>query len=165
MCIRDRSYRSQQEPDYTARRRDLSPARVYTEDGPAPYHDVLHNNAVSFQKKLPTTGTPVAESSELSQTQKPTQNQDHDQYNPEDVDSGTVGIKESNIKQEDLHNSTDTAEAPTQSSSDQTSQNQPEAVAESSSAAPQVATQAKDSPTEELPTSASDSTTQPQQDS
>ncbi|CAR22818.1 KLTH0D12540p [Lachancea thermotolerans CBS 6340] len=78
-----RSYRSNRQPDYGSRRRELSPARVHTDGGPAPYQDVLHNNAASLLKKTETSSA----QSGPQDTHKPNdaQDQDMDQYNPEDT--------------------------------------------------------------------------------
>ncbi|SCV05873.1 LANO_0H17062g1_1 [Lachancea nothofagi CBS 11611] len=45
-----RSYRGHRGLDYAAPKRELSPARVRADDGPAPYQDVLHNNAAALKK-------------------------------------------------------------------------------------------------------------------
>ncbi|CEP60191.1 uncharacterized protein LALA0_S01e05072g [Lachancea lanzarotensis] len=41
---------SYQRPEYAMLKRELSPARVRAADGPAPYQDVLHNNAAALKK-------------------------------------------------------------------------------------------------------------------
>ncbi|SCU79619.1 LAFA_0B04390g1_1 [Lachancea sp. 'fantastica'] len=45
-----RGPRGYQRPDHAVLRRELSPARVRADDGPAPYQDVLHNNAAALKK-------------------------------------------------------------------------------------------------------------------
>ncbi|SCU82476.1 LADA_0C05600g1_1 [Lachancea dasiensis] len=45
-----RSYRSQYRSEHAVPRRELSPARMRADDGPAPYQDVLHNNAAALKK-------------------------------------------------------------------------------------------------------------------
>ncbi|CUS20340.1 LAQU0S01e04434g1_1 [Lachancea quebecensis] len=78
-----RSYRNYRRPEYGSRRRELSPARVHTDGGPAPYQDVLHNNAASLSKKSEDNGTENAPQDKVQR--EDAQDHEMDQYNPEDT--------------------------------------------------------------------------------
>ncbi|SCU83317.1 LAME_0C04720g1_1 [Lachancea meyersii CBS 8951] len=75
-----RSHRSYRRPEHAMLRRELSPARVRADDGPAPYQDVLHNNAAALKK-------PRYEGSREKQ-------EELDQYYPVGLQSNDVDMSE-----------------------------------------------------------------------